>query len=378
MPDCTILTDAQVHEILINLPKNDVQYFTGKIERCIQDFSTTKERTYQPDVGIVNRPNGQKTLFRPFTSPSGVGTKIIVDPAPDADGNKSALHGVLVICDNQGLPKGMINAEEVTGYRTSLSAIIPFLRRRYTDSIVIFGAGKQALWHARLALALRGDEIQSLTVINRTEPRAREIVQQLQKENNERGWSSKAEIRVLSQASEGYHDALAKLLSEADVVFCTVPSQQPLFSAGLLTESRTGSKRQPLVTAIGSWQPDMIELDPELLHHVRDDRQAYNPGGKIGGVVVVDDCEGALQHAGEVVQSKLGSAHLIELGSLLALQQELQTHGDGTKCEELDAWLAEGLVLYKSIGVSVTDLIAGEVILSMAAKCGVGTSISNL
>ena len=32
--------------------------------------------------------------------------------------------------------------------------------------IVVFGAGKQALWHVRLALALRGDEIKHSAIVN--------------------------------------------------------------------------------------------------------------------------------------------------------------------------------------------------------------------
>ena len=50
--------------------------------------------------------------------------KIIVDPAPQKDGAKSPLHGILTICDDQGLPTGIINAEEVTAFRTSMSALL--------------------------------------------------------------------------------------------------------------------------------------------------------------------------------------------------------------------------------------------------------------
>lgn len=371
MPGCRILGDAAVHEILIGLSKADIQVFQKKIEDSLLSYSVADERKYQPDAGITNRPNGQKTLFRPFTSPSAVGTKIIVNPAPDkATNTQQPLHGVIVLCNNHGIPIGLINAEEVTGFRTSLSAIVLWTWRRKTDSILIYGAGKQALWHARLALALRGDEIKTLSIVNRNFSRADALVKQLQEENARR-WKSSAKLESLDPSN---NKVLQIKLSEVDAIFCTVPSEEILFPTSHLNlDSRA---RAPYISAIGSWQPQMIELDPNLLKRVANDETGFNPKGGRGGLVVVDDRDAALHHTGEVVRSGLEAEQLIELGEIVDLTRE-DSGRTSQDQERLLSWLSDGLLVFKSVGVSLTDLATGEAILEMAEHRDMGTVIAD-
>ncbi|KAL1846670.1 hypothetical protein Daus18300_014187 [Diaporthe australafricana] len=362
-----VLSDKAVHDILIDLPRADILGLRDTLAQCLVDFSTGQERRHQPAAGIVNRPEGQRCLFRPFTSATSVGTKLIVQPAPSS--SLRGLHGVLALCDQHGLPAGVLNAGEVTGYRTSMSAIIPWLWRRRTDNIVVFGAGTQALWHLRLALALRGDEIRSVSVVNRSADRAAQMIETLRVENEAR-WKSAATIEYVDPSRPDYDAWLESNLAVADAVFCTVATTAPLFPSRYVTGEQR--ERQPYVSAVGSWQPTMIELDPSLLQHAagRVDhgfRWAEGSGGG-GGAVLVDDREGALQHAGEVVESKLGAENLAELGQV----EELRRRADNP---ELLRWLEDGLLVYKSIGVSMTDLAAGNAILALAEKRGVGITI---
>lgn len=278
------------------------------------------------------------------------------------------MHGILVVCDETGVPAGIINAEEITGFRTSASAIIGFTWRRCVDSIVVFGAGKQALWHIRLALALRGDEVKSITVINRSKPRAQELVDRVKDENSSM-WKSQAVFNIVESASSDYGSALKGLLAQADIIFCTVPSEKPLFSHEDLP-----AERRPYISAIGSWQPNMVEVDPKLVQRIAGDTTSYNPRhtGK-GGILIVDDGEGAMKHAGEVVHSGLSKDQTIELGEIL----DMRTRSDEST-QGLKDWLQDGLVVYKSIGVSLTDLAAGEAILKLAKQHGVGLQVSDL
>lgn len=236
------------------------------------------------------------------------------------------------------------------------------------DSIVVFGAGKQALWHIRLALALRGDEVKSITVINRSKPRAQELVDRVKDENSSM-WNSQAAFHVVESAAPDYGSVLKTLLAKADVLFCTVPSEKPLFSHEDLP-----AERRPYISAIGSWQPNMVEVDPKLVQRIAGDTASYNPrhAGK-GGVLIVDDGEGAMKHAGEVVHSGLSKDQTIELGEIL----DMRTRNDEST-QELKDWLQDGLVVYKSIGVSLTDLAAGEAILKLAKQHGVGLQVSDL
>ncbi|KAF7189577.1 hypothetical protein HII31_09217 [Pseudocercospora fuligena] len=369
MAACRILGDAAVHEILIGLSRSDVKVFQNKLQDSLRRYSVEDERKYQPDAGIINRPTGQKTLFRPFTSPSSVGTKIIVHPAPDrANNTQQPLHGVIVLCNNNGIPTGLINAEEVTGFRTSLSAIILWTMRKYTDSILVYGAGKQALWHIRLALALRGDEIKSIAVVNRNLERANQLVKQLQEENAGR-WKSEAKMESLDPNDK---PLLRSKLAEVDAIFCTVPSEEVLFpKSDLALDSR---ERAPYISAIGSWQPQMIELDPALLKHVAEDDSAFNLSEDRGGLIIVDDRDACLHHTGEVLQSGLSAKSLLELGEILEVQQN---ESQSPKRTKLETWLANDLIVYKSVGVSLTDLATGEAILEMAKQREMGTPISD-
>ncbi|OJJ52872.1 hypothetical protein ASPSYDRAFT_95237 [Aspergillus sydowii CBS 593.65] len=372
MATFTVLGDTVIKGLLLDLAIGEIEYFLHELEDSLIAYSCRNERQYQPNAGIVNRPDGQRILFRPFTSPETVGAKIIVHPAPVAatagiesssePKTQQPLHGSMVLCDKFGHPTGLLNAEEVTGYRTSLSAMLPFVNRLRTRNIVVFGAGKQALWHTRLALALRGAEITSITIVNRSEVRARDLIE-LVKEENKLRWHSTCmfDLLLTSGDEEGSHERLQSCLAGADVIFCTVASQEPLFSL----ESLALGKRQgmfPLITAVGSWQSDMIEVHPAILQHIT----RSNPSRAI----LVDDAEAALTHSGEIVQSGLTMAEMLEIGHILRRKRNFELDSDQA------AWLAEGLVVYKSIGVSMTDLVAGNSILALAQKNGLGVQVS--
>ncbi|KAM3424303.1 hypothetical protein BST61_g11160 [Cercospora zeina] len=365
-----ILSDSTIHTLLINLSKQDLLHFQQKLQTSLINFSTTSEKDFQPPPGITARPNGQKALFRPFTSPSSIGCKIIVDPAPDPlTSDKDVLHGVLVVCDEKGLPKGLINAEEVTGFRTALCSLIFWVARRRTAKVVVFGAGKVALWTARLCLALRGEEVASLVVVNRRKERAEELVGTLRGEN-ERRWKSGVEIRVVESGEE---EEVGKVLGEADAVFCTVPSDAVLFDGKYVR--REEGQPKPYISAIGSWRPNMIELDPELLKRVVSER-IYNPITRNdAGFILVDDRKSVSEHTGEVLQSKLSEAQMIEVGEMLEVREHI---GESEQSARLRTHLEEGFLIYKSVGVSVTDLASGEAILDLANKHGnLGTLITN-
>ncbi|KAJ8109228.1 hypothetical protein ONZ43_g6193 [Nemania bipapillata] len=267
------------------------------------------------------------------------------------------------MCDADGLPSGVLNAEAVTGYRTSLIALTPYLWRRHTEKIVVFGAGKQALWHLRLALALRGDEIESIVLINRTTSRAEELLAKLREENESR-WKSAATMQHIDPSRSDFQECLRTHLSTADAIFCTTSATEPLFPADyIITE---GKERQPYISAVGSWQPDMIELDPELL---RQTTKSILPGSKAGSLLV-DDREGVLHHSGEISKSKIGAEYLVEIGEVDSLAHSEVDEGP------LQHWMKDGLLVYKSVGVGLTDLAASTAILAIARERGLGTTIS--
>jgi ornithine cyclodeaminase/alanine dehydrogenase-like protein (mu-crystallin family) len=238
MGDCIVLNDTAVHEILVSLSKDEILIFIDSIATALKNISVNGDHEYQPSASIVNRPDGRKNLFRLFTSSTGVGAKIIVDPsralaneepsASEARRNRlTSLHGVLALCDQNGYAAGFINAEELTGRRTFVSAMLLYTRRKDTTNIVVFGAGKQALWHSRLALALRGEEIKKITYINRSAERTKHLLEQIKKEN-EAQWKTTTVFEGIVLSTTSHDERLIQVLSQADVIFCTrLQSQHP-------------------------------------------------------------------------------------------------------------------------------------------------------
>lgn len=372
-----VLGDTDVHNLLIHLSRDETIAFQDRLGQALHSASSTGgEGKFQPTPGVVNRPNGQKVLFRPFTSPDAVGTKIIVDPAPvqDAEGvaRRGPLHGALIVCDETGIPRGLINAEEVTGYRTSLSAMIPFMWRRCVENIVVFGAGKQALWHLRLALVLRGSEVKKITVVNRSEAKARAMLDQVRSEN-QIYWKSDAEMSTCPDSASGARECVDDALATADAVFCTVPSTSVLFTLDSVL-GHGKREREPLISAIGSWQPQMIELDPAILQHAV---QTAPDSNRHRGAVVVDDIEEVIHKSGELIQSGLKAEDVIEMGQLLNWLQQRSNKDVYFRPGFEETKLREGFLVYKSVGVGLTDLAAGTKILELAKEKDLGTTVTD-
>ncbi|OJJ56204.1 hypothetical protein ASPSYDRAFT_48483 [Aspergillus sydowii CBS 593.65] len=359
MADIKFFDNPAIYDVLINLSQQEAIGFRDIVEKTFEDVSVGGERQYQPMPSVSNRANGQNTLFRPFTSDSSVGTKITVEPAPNPDGTKEPLHGTIILTDGIGIPTAVLSSEEVTGYRTSMNVMVPFSWRKHVDNIVIFGGGMQALWHTRLILTLRGLEVKNITYASPIKDQVDKLIATINKEKQGR-WSTSASFHFLNTTSSNYQTELQALLKTADAVFCTTPSKKPLFPASYLTQDRT---RQPLISAIGSWLPEMWELDHGLLHHAISAEDGYNPvSGEGRGVVLTDDRDFALQNCGELVNSGIAAKDVVELGEIISLQKNRSSR---QRIEKTNKFISEGFVAYKSIGVSLTDLTVSNGILEL-------------
>ncbi|RDW67659.1 hypothetical protein BP6252_09055 [Coleophoma cylindrospora] len=363
--DFLLLTDSAVKQLLAGLEGKDVKTFANSLRQAFLEYSTQNEHLYQPHRIAVTRPGGQASLFMPATSSHNVAVKIVGAPPPQAA--STALRCVLTLCDATGQARGILNAEELTAFRTSMGSMLLFENRRVTTNIVVFGAGKQALWHIRLALLLRGADIQKITVVNRSLARSDELLDRLSKDDQSH-WHSQVQFDVLDPSRADYQPALERLLVESDVIFCTTPSRVPLFSGDLLFTEQARAKTR-YIAAIGSWNLEMAELHPDMLRQVVDDSDGYNPKGDSGGVIAVDSREACYQEAGEIVQAGIEPDKIIEVGEIVDLL------ASGKDAQKMNQWLESGLVVYKSVGLGIMDIAIGEGIMALARQKGLGVSI---
>lgn len=160
-----------------------------------------------------------------------------------------------------------------------------------------------------------------MRVWNRTRERAEALAERLS------GDLEEAAVEVAGSAVEA--------TGEADVV-CTVTSaEQPLVAADALPAGVH-------VNAVGSFRPDMAEIEPALLGHA---------------LVVVDQRAAALEEAGEVIQAVdsgiISADDLVEIGAVV----------DG---EEAGRGDDQEVTFFKSCGLAAEDLYAAVRVLEAA------------
>ncbi|KAJ0157760.1 Uncharacterized protein CTA2_12647 [Colletotrichum tanaceti] len=374
----TVLSDANVKQLFQGFGPDDVALMSDVLTDAFLSYSVGQEAQYQPHRAAVVRPNGQTGLFMPATMDDGMSVKIVGLPPPSSA--STGLRCVLTVCDGTGSAIGIVNAEELTAFRTSLGSILLYRYRNQTENVVVFGAGKQALWHLRLALVLRGRDVRTITVVNRSRARASELVERLAAMGKTSGVGatdavSFTIIEATPDSAPGDH-RLRSAVEDSDVIFCTTPSTQRLFPADWLTSERASAKTR-YISAIGSYKLNMKELDPDFLRAV-----VHTPLGsftsargarKDGGVIFVDSREACFLEAGELVDAEIPADKITEVGELTHNLRE----ADETEAELLRDWLANGLIVYKSVGVGIMDLSLGKVILELAAKQDIGTTLSD-
>ena len=185
----TILTDSNVRSLLHQLSKQDILDLQQSLADGLHYYSTATEEdsnaccsSYQPMRTALKRNDGQTTLFMPASSNDGIGFKVVTLATSDAKrpSNASSMtsslkatslsestassssfeqpqslesshsttpKGTLQLLDKAGGPRALINAEEITAFRTALASTMLFKKRQNVHDVVVFGAGKSVCPH---------------------------------------------------------------------------------------------------------------------------------------------------------------------------------------------------------------------------------------
>lgn len=283
--------------------------------------------------------------------------------------------------DSVGNPQGILNAEELTAFRTALGATFMLQRRSNVHTITIFGAGKQAYWHIRLALILRASEIHHVNIVNRSFDGAIRLMKQFQPGHGGKEEWKHVKFSVVTPEFGEYGRLLKDEVRKADVIFCCTPSTEPLFPHEFLT-SHEGRRKGRYISAIGSYAPHMIELHPEIIKSaVKADQghRHYHKHARQEGVIIVDTLDGCLKEAGEIIQAKITPEQLVEVGELImvkrSVHKEIEAGGEGEK--GLLDWLQKGNVIYKSVGLGLMDLVVGGELIRLGKERSIGTVIQD-
>jgi ornithine cyclodeaminase/alanine dehydrogenase-like protein (mu-crystallin family) len=220
--------------------------------------------------------------------------------------------GIVVVFGPDGSPLGIVDGPTLTAIRTGAVCGLAtrLLASETVSTLAMLGAG-----------AMGFDQVEAIRAVR---PIRRILV-----------WSrdrAKAERLADRVGGEAVEDPDAAV-SEVDVISCATPSREPLFRADSV---RAGAH----LNAVGAFTPEMVELPAGVLTH---------------GFVVVDDLEAAAAEAGDLIQAgRRPDATLRDL-----LDGSVTPPGRVT-------------TVFKSVGVAVQDVAAGQRALENAARQGIG------
>jgi ornithine cyclodeaminase/alanine dehydrogenase-like protein (mu-crystallin family) len=327
-----ILKEREVHSLLSEITVPECHRLLAALHTVLRAYSSSKNASvqdiHQPERESIETKKGNTTLFMRSSITTSTGIKIVTI-------SSKGLKGCINVFGPEGDLRGLLNAEEITAFRTSLAVMIPYIRwAGPKTNIVIFGAGRQAEWHLQLALLL--SDVSQVTVANRASPRRMEqLFSNLQKKY------PSVSFQMLLKTADDFDKQLRDALSASNVIFCCTPAQTPHFSHDDL------GKKSRFISLIGSYKPSMQEVDSETLLS--------------GDCIYVDTIEGCLSEAGELIRAGVKKNQLVEIGQLPDDHQ----------------FTAGKSLVFKCVGMGIMDLVMARELLEMATAKNVGLSMDD-
>lgn len=261
-----------------------------------------------------------------LADPAALGAKLVTV----APGNRSrglpAIHALVLLLDPEtGAPAALLDGEWLTALRTGAASGLAtdLLALPGTEVLAVVGAGAQARTQIQAVRAVR--PIREVRILSRSGTSAERLAGELE--------------GVTARVARTPFEAVAG----AQVVVTATDATSPVVPESLDPGTH--------VNAVGGYRRDMQELPSPLVARAR---------------VVVDQREGALAEAGDVViplsQGLLSEAGIVELGALVRGDAPGRT--DPTE-----------ITVFKSVGNAAQDLAVAQVALERAVARGVGTVV---
>lgn len=293
---------------------------------------------HQPSRTSIVTKDNDTTLFMPSSDSKNTGMKVVALPA------KGGAIGVINVFSIHGALLGLVAATEVTAFRTALTIMSLFtlspdqIPRKH---IVIFGSGKQVVWHIRLALLLSPPgQIETITVFNRGRARLNKLKEEVSE------FESQVSFKFIAKddhTADDYNSIMKDELHKSDSIFCCTPSTEPLFPDSYLSQKRR------FISLIGSYKPHMKEVDSQTI---------------LSGdsTIFVDAKRASLEESGEFRDAQVTPDQLIEVGELL-------NNPDSVDLSKYPN------IIFKCVGLGIMDLVIGRALIDISTESGLGTSV---
>lgn len=241
---------------------------------------------------------------------------------------------IIIMNDSTGIIEAIIDGTYVTRLRTGAASgvAVDILAKKRCSKGALIGAGAQAATQLEAMLtARRLEEVQLYDVDTK---RAEKFMNSMKEK--------------LSRFNTGLYLARDPdtAVKDADIIITATPSLNPVFDG-------SKAKQGAVISSIGSYRPDMQELDPGLL--VRAEKIFY------------DSKEAILTEPGDI---------LIPLNDGTITKNKLTGEiGDVINGKIPGRQSGSEIIVFKTVGIAAQDLIISKHILDKAVQGGYGLSL---
>jgi ornithine cyclodeaminase len=303
-----------------------------------------KEAFAQLSAGMASVPlrsridiekHAASTLFMPahLIESDELAVKIVSVFPRNSEKSLPTIHAIVIAVDaSTGQPTAILEGGRITAIRTGAGsgAATDMLARSDAKTVAIYGSGVQARTQLEAVCAVR--EIEAVWVFSIDQDGTQQFVKEMS------GYGTiPADILIARDAQEP--------LATADIICTATTSSIPVFEGAAL---RPGTH----INAIGSFTPEMQELDSETVRRAR---------------VFVDSKPAALTEAGDLMVP-LESGEISDDWIVGELGEVINGNKPGRRS-------SDEITLYKSVGVAVQDAVAAGRALRRAEELGLGMVI---
>ena len=254
-----------------------------------------------------------------------MGIKIVSIYPENSKSGLPIVTGTVLVLDSQtGFAKAFMDGHSLTAIRTGAAGGLAaeLLARQDAQTVALFGAGVQGKAQLQAVMAVRA--VKHINIVDISTEAAQKLSAEISLPDGA------PSVSVISESREA--------IRNADIIIAATTAVTPLFDGNDL-------KSGVHVTGVGSFKPDMQEIDANTVRRAR---------------IFVDSREACLAEAGDLI---ISNAEIdAEIGEVVNGKKEGRTFQDQ-------------ITFFKTVGVAVQDVAAATAVLDQAEKKGLGSVI---
>lgn len=285
---------------------------------------------YVPKRYIINTRDEKLTLLlKPafINNHDRSSIKILTQKNSDSIPGIPTLLGIVLLIDNvTGEILSIMDGEFITALRTGAASGLAtkYLSREDSSKAAIFGCGRQGRTQLEAIKTVR--KLEKIWIFDKSLEQAESFIEEMDDK-------TKKNMEVARDLS---------VLKDVDIICTATNSESPLFYKKHL-------KKGTHINAIGSFKPEMQELDPEIINSSR---------------VYFDDKEACLNESGDFTKPSMDSRNFNE--NIMGEIGEYVLNRIEGRISSKD------ITIFKSVGTAIQDLVVANRIYnkSMAEKFG--------